>query len=762
MLVGFTSFAQKITRGPYLQKPTPTSMTIHWRTDESTVGKVTYQKKGSSQLLSVEESSANKDHILELQGLEPNTVYQYTIETTTKVLSEVSSNYFKTFPVKDSQKPIRIWAMGDFGDFTKKSYIDNQNAAYKSFLKHNNNQDLDLWMWLGDNAYCCGRDEEYQRGVFEYFDPKIFAKTPIVSVPGNHEYYFAAGSENTRKIPYYDIISTHTKGEAGGVPSGSEAFYSFDIGDIHFVSLDSYGLDNGKKLYNRESPQYQWLLQDLEENQDKMWTIVFLHHPPYTKRSHDSDTENDLVELRRVLVPVFDKFKVDLVLSGHSHTYERSYLIKNQIGYASDFKYDTDVVQKTKAFYTKDSAPIINKNEGTMYAVVGSAGRLDWNGKKDPHTTSVYSNVETGGSLLLTIDHNRLDGKWMCGDGEIRDNFTVFKQVNKVDTVKAFYGQDVSLTASWPGTYKWSSDNSNQRSIKVNAQADMEISVSDSLGFLKDIFYIKTGPRPVLTPILKTTNQICSGTNVTGTIDVKNEKETGWNYKVLLSNKAGNFDDSVVLGTTSNSSFSFLVPEKIDDGQSYKIKIVVPENPYFQSVESSAFSIYNGIKVVLSPEGTVPFNAEIQLSLELEGSLPATVKITNLEELNVTESPFTLKVSPATATIYKIEHVKNTCGLGEVLGEGLIVQAPLGKELSDGMFVRVYPNPGQSKFVVESKASKDSPIKLVIYDMLGRKVLTKRLINSQEVIELNQESSGKYVFNFRQGRKETSLNIIKN
>ena len=76
-------------------------------------------------------------------------------------------------------------------------------------------------------------------------------------------------------------------------------------------------------MYNKQSPQYQWLEKDLAANK-ALWTIVFFHHPPYTKRSHDSDVEVALGEVRQTLVPLFDKYKVDLVLNGHSHVYELS------------------------------------------------------------------------------------------------------------------------------------------------------------------------------------------------------------------------------------------------------------------------------------------------------------------------------------------------------------------------------------------------------------------------------------------------------
>lgn len=734
-------------------------MTLHWRTDENSIGKVTFREEGTDKIFTIIETTASRDHVVELTGLKPQSLYSYTIGTETRILSDSKSNYFRTFPIGDPSRPLQIWAMGDFGDFTRQAYIDNQDAVYASFKKNNRDVDLDLWMWLGDNAYCCGRDEEYQKGVFEYFSPDLFAKTPIVSVPGNHEYYFAAGSEKTRQIPYFDIVSTPVNGETGGVPSGNKAYYSFDAGNIHFISLDSYGLDEGRKLYDRESPQYKWLVKDLT-SRNAQWTIIFLHHPPYTKRSHDSDAENDLVELRRVLVPVFDEFKVDLVLTGHSHTYERSYLIRNHTGFSSDFDPNTHVVQKTKGLYTKDSPPIINKDEGTLYAVAGSAGRLDWNGKPDPHPISVYANKDVGGSLLLTIDDNRLEGKWICADGAIRDNFTLFKGVNRTDTLNVAYGGEITLRASWTGNYRWSVSNTTARSITERFFQDTELTVTDSLGYLQDRFVIRTAPRPSVTPRLSIKETWCAGAVLSGNIEVKNEKETGWTYQVFLSDHTGNFEKGRLLGHTGQSAFSFSLPQDTESGDKYRIRISVPENSYFESVESEEFPVRRPVSVSIAPAGTVAFQQEIRLTLRLQGSLPAQVGITPIGEITVTDTLTTLNVYPEKETVYRVEYVKNLCGNGQVTGDGLLVQAPLGKE--DKWLARVYPNPGQNKFFIESVASGTQPVTLEVFDVSGKRIISRRITAAKETVDLNRVPSGGYIFRFTQGDLTRNIQVVKN
>ena len=112
---------------------------------------------------------------------------------------------------------------------------------------------------------------------------------------------------------YYDLFSFPREAEAGGVPSGTEAYYSFDYDNIHFVSLDS--------VDHPDSPGMQeWLVRDLiaaRENSNTDWMIVFVHHAPYTKGAHDSDDPKEfddrIRKIRRHFVPIFDEYGVEII-----------------------------------------------------------------------------------------------------------------------------------------------------------------------------------------------------------------------------------------------------------------------------------------------------------------------------------------------------------------------------------------------------------------------------------------------------------------
>jgi len=81
---------------------------------------------------------------------------------------------------------------------------------------------------------------------------------------------------------------------------------------------------------------WNWLQCDLAASTSE-WLIAYWHHPPYTKGSHDSDVDPELVEMRENFLPLLEAAGVDLVLCGHSHAYERSALIDGHYGLSGSF-----------------------------------------------------------------------------------------------------------------------------------------------------------------------------------------------------------------------------------------------------------------------------------------------------------------------------------------------------------------------------------------------------------------------------------------
>jgi 3',5'-cyclic AMP phosphodiesterase CpdA len=755
--------AQTITRGPYLQQLSNSGVIIHWRTDTPTESLVKFYQSDSAKSTIVSDVLLTREHIVQLRNLPADTRYYYSVGTSSKVLASGADFYFVTGPPKESSRPVNIWAMGDFGDESTKIYMETQKGIKESYLK-NRPPFTDLWLWLGDNAYCCGTDAEYQKQVFDFYGSTIFGNTAFFPVPGNHEYFASPTGRVDRKIPYYDIISVPAKGEMGGVPSNQKAYYSYNYGNIHIIALDSDGFDDGKyRVYEPQSPQYQWLKKDLAANK-AMWTIVMFHHPPYTKRSHDSDAEPELQYIRENLVPLFDQYKVDLVLTGHSHIYERSYLIKNHTGHSMSFNYDEHVVQRVNGKYDAEtgSRPFINKDEGTIYCTVGSAGRLDWNGSHDVHPSSIYSNISIGGSLFLTINGNRLDGRWICADNVERDHFSVFKNVNKKYELNVEYGSKIRLSSSWRGSHVWSNGNTKDAEIEYQAFRSEKVVVKDSLGFLEDDFLINVTPQPVISSALSV-KDVCVALPVQITFNVQHTDIKKWNYSLELSNSNGSFDKPVVLARSVQSPIVFALPDSLKEGGGYKLR-VRPDADFFDVQPTSGFTLKRPATGGFIGEKTIPFDTLVNLTLRFSGTPPFTYKLSNLPESTTPISEVVVKIRPTEASSYTLENLSNVCGSGKLSANDtrVTILAPLSVEDENNKLFSIFPNPTYGDLIIENLTDKPIKTQIHLFDLNGKKVFNKTvLIEKREIVSMHEVPAGNYVLNLKTPSLKVSRKITK-
>jgi acid phosphatase type 7 len=421
ILFSIQSFAQApdIIRGPYLNSVSSTSAIIRWRTEKPTDSKVTISTnfREAGQVVQVVDRKVVTDHEITIKDLSPATKYYYSVGAIEAKTSLYEEQFLSTAPLVGSTNPVRIWALGDFGNGSK-NQIDCRDAIIKETVDHR----PDAWLWLGDNAYNIGLDEEYQRHVFRVYQESFFKNTNLYPSPGNHDY--GRAKRNPSDISYFKIFTMPSNGESGGIPSGSESYYAVDFGNVHLISLDSQGeLDGGFRIYDTLSKQITWLKKDLAANK-LPWTIVYFHHPPYTKGSHDSDRENELVKIRENLLTILERFKVDLVLTGHSHVYERTHPLRGHYGEANSFDPKKHIVE------TKDSPNnyrVGKEGQGVIYIVSGSGGQVGGQAEGYPLRAATYYNTTVGGSLLMDFNDNRLDTKWICADGQVRDQFSITK-----------------------------------------------------------------------------------------------------------------------------------------------------------------------------------------------------------------------------------------------------------------------------------------------------------------------------------------------
>lgn len=426
--------AATLERGPYLQQPSASQMVIRWRTREKTDAVVSFGTVPGGLNRQVRSSVAVNDHELKIDGLSPATRYYYSIGDSASTIAAGNDFYFVTSPAIGSSTATRIWVLGDPGSQSGAG----SRAVRDAYASWAGSRRADLILMLGDNAYTAGLDHQYQVSVFDRFRT-FLRNTPLWSVIGNHE----GNKGSTRKDssdsvyqsgPYYEIFSFPKKGESGGVASNTEAYYSFDHGNIHFIVLDSYfSTDNRENFRER---MLAWLKSDLSNHHAK-WIVAAWHHSPYSKGSHDSDDGSRETYLRKEVLPILEAYGVDLVLTGHSHAYERSYLLHGSYGQSREIRDNPNIILdhgngRATGVSLSDGIPATgayrkktSSGKGTVYVVAGNASSVSKRGSLD-HPAMAVSHRELG-SVVIDVSGDSLTTVFVNDKGVVRDRFTIQK-----------------------------------------------------------------------------------------------------------------------------------------------------------------------------------------------------------------------------------------------------------------------------------------------------------------------------------------------
>lgn len=215
----------------------------------------------------------------------------------------------------------QVYVIGAAGD------ICGTHLAWNNPQRHQYDNVADLLMSMGLDKFLMLGDAQHEDGLLQdyytYYDSEFGKLLPITApVPGNHDYYWDGWAENN-----YHSASNGSGyfGYFGEIAYPPYGFYSFDLGSWHFIALNSPLVFD----YDYTVPgnpgyiQWTWLQEDLmaHPNSKCPGTIVYFHHPLY-----DWETPNSPQWTSPELKPIWDllyKSGVDIVLNGHSHTYQR-------------------------------------------------------------------------------------------------------------------------------------------------------------------------------------------------------------------------------------------------------------------------------------------------------------------------------------------------------------------------------------------------------------------------------------------------------
>jgi len=408
-----TASSLELLRGPYLQRVGPTEATLVFRTDDACDGAVSWGVDAATDE-TLDLTTQQTEHVALLTGLTPETTYTYEITCDGLRVAaglDPANMWFRTAPPAGSRAPFRAWIVGDSGNGS----FDQRNAR-DAAVAHWGADRPDLYLHMGDMAYGDGTDLEFTLWFFGIYQDQL-SWLPSFPTIGNHEGGTSVSA--TEEGPYYEGYHLPSDGRLGGVPSGTEAFYSFDWANVHFVVLDSHQSSRAT-----DGPMLTWLAEDLEAT-DQDWIVAYFHHPPYTKGSHDSDTEGGHIEMRENALPILEAGGVDLVLGGHSHIYERSYLAHG--GYETPTT-DQAIVDIRDGRSDGDGpyvlGPGLTAGDGALFVVAGHGGASV--SQEGGHPLMFFAEPEHG-SVLMDVRGDRMSLRNVRYDGEVTDRVTLMK-----------------------------------------------------------------------------------------------------------------------------------------------------------------------------------------------------------------------------------------------------------------------------------------------------------------------------------------------
>jgi predicted phosphodiesterase len=248
-------------------------------------------------------------------GLAPDTKYNYRIGDG----KHWSEGTFLTAPAPNTSESVKFLFVAD----SQESNRENYQSFFKSVLKNafETNPDIRFIAHAGDmvnhGTYAQEWDWAFEAGE------KYFRNSPVASLVGNHEAGGMVSSMPQQKNQAYLSYSNNSSNHTGIYSEGSA--YSFNYGAAHLLCLDIQNLYDAMDVQSKTGEQKYlksalgWIKMDLgtATSQNK-WKIVTMHQPIY-------GANRDEEELRKVLAPVFDSLKVDLVITGHDHYYFRSF-----------------------------------------------------------------------------------------------------------------------------------------------------------------------------------------------------------------------------------------------------------------------------------------------------------------------------------------------------------------------------------------------------------------------------------------------------
>lgn len=384
-------------------------------------------------------TAAHRVYSAPLAKLKPGKPFTYRISSAGKIVFEASAIARK--PKKAASHFVV------FGDCAANT-IGQREVAYQVAQ-----QKPDYIFITGDIVYSRGRVSEYQTNFWPVYsadqaDPKVGAPllsgTLFTGVIGNHDsqplidfdtnpdalafYHYwslplngptlTPGAKNTPELKGNETIKKNFLAATSNT-FPRMANYSFDYGTVHWTVIDS------NVYVDWSSPEFrEWLREDLKAASKAKWRIVGFHHPPFnSSKAHFKE------QRIRMLAEIFEAGKVDLVMSGHVHNYQRTHPLTFQVEPGFVLGKNTEVPGK----WTLDKSFDGDKNtkpNGVLYIITGAGGANLYNREQngDPSSWLDFTNKfvsDVHSFTVIDAETKQLQIRQISAAGKELDHFTI-------------------------------------------------------------------------------------------------------------------------------------------------------------------------------------------------------------------------------------------------------------------------------------------------------------------------------------------------
>lgn len=354
---------------PFLQYGTPTGMSVVWQTNMPATGEIHWGP--TIECENVIAAAANAEIFTgRIEGLDANTQYFYRTASKSADGQELQSDPSTFQTAFGPGNPIAFAVISD---------TQTNPKVAGTIALHAWAQRPHFLLLPGDLVDQGKRDSDWREQFFPSLSPLI-SRVPLFPVLGNHE-------QNAKN--YFDYMA---------LPD-PEYYYTFSYGDAEFFMIDS------NRKVDPGSEQYRWLEEKLAGSK-AMWKFACHHHPPYSSDENDygdlwKTNQSTRGDMRvRQLVPLYEKYGVDVVWTGHIHSYERTWPVREERAVSQG---------------------------GTVYMVTGGGGgNLETPG---PYRPFFQNNVHRGHHYVMVHVHGKtLELRSYTLENQLFDTVTIEKE----------------------------------------------------------------------------------------------------------------------------------------------------------------------------------------------------------------------------------------------------------------------------------------------------------------------------------------------